>query len=99
VKTWSAFICFLLFFVFAHDPAATETGKTNIQPRIGEPTTNATHWSLKPVNRPKIPPVGNPKWKPRNPIDNFIFARLAEAKLSPSGKRRVARSFDGFTLT
>jgi hypothetical protein len=43
-----------------------------------------THWSLQPVTRPQIPPVGNPRWKPRNPIDHFIFAKLAEVKLSPS---------------
>ena len=31
-----------------------------------------------------VPSVAIPKWKARNPIDNFIFAKLAEAKLSPS---------------
>src|ERR1051326_6011172 len=50
-----------------------------------------THWSLQPISRPKVPPVGNPRWKPRNPIDHFIFAKLAEAKLSPSSEapRRI----------
>jgi hypothetical protein len=47
-------------------------------------TADETHWSLKPVARPTVPALANPKWKPRNPIDNFVFAKLAEAKLSPS---------------
>jgi hypothetical protein len=47
---------------------------------------NETHWSLKPVTRPNVPAVANRKWKARNPIDPFIFAKLAEVKLSPSSE-------------
>src|SRR5437667_11927037 len=43
-----------------------------------------THWSLKPVARPTVPAVADPKWKPRNPIDNFVLGKLREARLSPS---------------
>jgi hypothetical protein len=50
---------------------------------LGVEETNS-HWSLRPVLRPAVPSVSNRKWKPRNPIDNFIFAKLAESKLSPS---------------
>ena len=42
------------------------------------------HWSLKPVTRPAVPRIANRKWKARNPIDNFLYAKLAEARLSPS---------------
>src|SRR5438445_12709484 len=48
---------------------ATEVVKTNATPSAG----NEIHWSLKPVTRPKVPAVANPKWKARNPIDHFIF--------------------------
>jgi len=41
------------------------------------------HWSFQPVVRPAPPAVKNQKW-PRNPIDHFIAAKLAENKLHPS---------------
>src|ERR1043166_8160602 len=69
---WS--LMFGAFLMVANPANAAETSAS---------ITN-THWSLQPVTRPQIPPVGNPRWKPRNPIDHFIFAKLAEVKLSPS---------------
>lgn len=42
-----------------------------------------SHWSFQPVVRPQVPAVNNDKW-PRNPIDHFIAAKLAENKLQPS---------------
>jgi len=59
---------------------AKELVEANAQPSV----TNEIHWSLKPITRPAEPSIANAKWKARTPIDNFIFARLAEAKLSPS---------------
>src|SRR5262245_38461656 len=55
------------------------------------PATNAVHWAFKPVTRPNPPPVTSGKFKARNAIDNFIAAKLAVAKLSPSpeASRRV----------
>lgn len=41
------------------------------------------HWAFKPVDRPDVPAVKNHRW-PRNPIDNFIFARLEKDDLSPA---------------
>ncbi len=41
------------------------------------------HWSFQPIARPEVPLVKNAKW-PRNPIDNFIAAKLAENKLQPA---------------
>lgn len=42
-----------------------------------------THWAyVRPV-RPELPKVKNSRW-PRNPIDNFILARLEKEKLKPA---------------
>jgi hypothetical protein len=43
----------------------------------------STHWSFQPVIRPAVPVVRNSAWL-RNPIDNFILARLEEQKIAPS---------------
>jgi hypothetical protein len=70
---------------------AADTEKTNSLPDAKTEAKTQTHWSLMPVLRPDAPQVTNPKWKPRNPIDNFVYAKLAESKLSPSpeANRRV----------
>jgi len=41
------------------------------------------HWAFKPPLRPAVPSVKHKKW-PRNPIDNFVLARLEAKKLGPS---------------
>src|ERR1051325_5751459 len=69
---WS--LMFGAFLMVANPANAAETS----------PSITNSHWSLQPISRPKVSPVANPRWKPRNPVDNFIFAKLAEAKLSPS---------------
>jgi hypothetical protein len=40
------------------------------------------HWAFVPPVRPAVPAVKNHQW-PRNPIDNFILARLEEEGLAP----------------
>lgn len=42
------------------------------------------HWSFMPVNRPPVPAKSGRATRTANPIDSFIFARLAENKLKPS---------------
>ena len=78
----SVLMCWMLWL-----PAATAQTESRSTPSV----TNMTelHWSLKPVVRPNLPKAS--KWKARTPIDNFIFAKLAEARLSPSpeASRRV----------
>jgi len=44
---------------------------------------SATHWSFVPVQRPAVPAVHTAQW-PRNPIDNFILAKLETEKVTPS---------------
>ena len=48
------------------------------------------HWAFRAPTRPAVPAVKNKKW-PRNPIDDFILARLEAEKLAPSpeAERRV----------
>ncbi len=41
------------------------------------------HWSYVAPVRPGVPEVSNPEW-PKNPIDNFVLAKLAAEGLKPS---------------
>ncbi|MFT4688505.1 MAG: hypothetical protein ACJASX_002327 [Limisphaerales bacterium] len=43
----------------------------------------ANHWAFQPVKAEKPPQVSDPVWN-RNPIDQFVYAGLAEANLKPS---------------
>src|SRR3954454_9187516 len=43
----------------------------------------ALHWSFQPIRRPATPAVHEASW-PRNPIDNFILARLDSENIKPS---------------
>ncbi|MCL4785510.1 MAG: DUF1553 domain-containing protein [Verrucomicrobia bacterium] len=45
--------------------------------------TRSTHWSFQPVKRPEVPAVKDKRWT-RNPIDNFVLARLEQEKIKPS---------------
>ena len=45
--------------------------------------TDRQHWSYGPVQAPAIPKVHDIGWV-RNPIDNFVLARLEKEKLKPS---------------
>jgi hypothetical protein len=48
-----------------------------------EKTDAVLHWSFVPPEELSIPPVKIRKWV-RNPIDNFILAKLEQKKLKPS---------------
>ncbi|MBX3178949.1 MAG: PSD1 domain-containing protein [Candidatus Hydrogenedentes bacterium] len=41
------------------------------------------HWAFIPPARPAVPEVAPAEW-PRNPVDNFVLARLADAGMTPS---------------
>ncbi len=52
------------------------------------------HWSFQPVARPAVPDVRNTKVEVRNPIDNFLLAKLEPAGLTfapPAEKRALLR--------
>jgi mono/diheme cytochrome c family protein len=46
-------------------------------------TATKTHWAFVPPTRPALPEVKNASWV-RNPIDDFVLARLEKEGLSPS---------------
>ena len=53
------------------------------------PKAGPGHWSFRPVEKPNVPSVEQSSWV-RNPIDNFIVARLEKEGLKPSeGSDRV----------
>ena len=55
------------------------------------------HWSYVPPKRPDVPKVKNSAW-PRNPIDNFILARLENEGLKPSPQADKATLIRRVTL-
>ncbi len=50
---------------------------------ISEGAKYEPHWSLIATKRPLLPEVRNARWI-RSPIDNFILARLEQARLKPA---------------
>ncbi len=106
----------LLARVTSHDPAAVmpppETGK-KLTPEqiellriwITQGAQYQNHWSLIPPKRPALPPVKNRAWV-RNPVDQFILARLEAEGLQPSPEadkatliRRVTYDLTGLPPT
>ncbi len=43
----------------------------------------SAHWCWQPIQKPVVPKVANGEW-PKDPIDNFILARLENAGLTPA---------------
>ncbi len=65
----------------------------------------STHWSLQPIQRPAAPTVKNRDW-PRDPLDEYILAKLEESGLAPSPEadrrtliRRLAFDLTGLPPT
>jgi len=64
------------------------------------------YWAFQPVKRPTVPKIDKPAFTVRNPIDNFILAKLNAAKLKPTGEadrhtllRRVTFDLTGLPPT
>src|SRR3989442_14488724 len=47
--------------------------------------SKSDHWAFKPAVRPAVPAVKNRNW-PRNPIDQFVLAKLEAEKITPSAE-------------
>jgi hypothetical protein len=63
--------------------AAVEAG---LPPAVSKPVdfNRETHWSFKPVTRPKVPALPGRTAPYSNPVDAFIRHALVESKLNPS---------------
>jgi hypothetical protein len=68
----------VLGMVFASFASATPSKL----PPLEDPAAR-NHWAFKAPVRPALPTVKDKKWV-RNPIDQFVLARLEKEKLSPS---------------
>ncbi|MBI3208022.1 MAG: DUF1553 domain-containing protein [Candidatus Solibacter usitatus] len=55
------------------------------------------HWSYEPPRRPPVPNVAGSRW-PRNPIDNFVLARLQKEGLKPSAEASKSTLLRRLTL-
>ncbi|MFC5865085.1 DUF1553 domain-containing protein [Acidicapsa dinghuensis] len=56
------------------------------------------HWAFEAPTRPAVPqPASHPNW-PRNPIDNFVLAKLDKAGLTPSAEADKATLIRRVTL-
>jgi hypothetical protein len=103
--------------IFAADPSRrmppkyaekvlTDAQKETIRRWVAEGAVYEGHWAYQPVQRPPVPEVPDPKAPIRNPIDNFIQARLAREQLTPSPEadrrtllRRVTLDLTGIPPT
>lgn len=61
--------------------ATNSTAKRHGPPPVDE--TAKQFWSFRPVQRPVLPAVRKTEWV-RNPIDQFVLAKLEEAGLQPA---------------
>src|ERR1035438_5062040 len=80
----------------------TDAQKDTVRRWVAEGAAYEGHWAYQPVKRAPVPEVAAAKAPIRNPIDNFIQARLAREQLTPSPEadrrtllRRVALDLTG----
>jgi hypothetical protein len=103
--------------IFAADPARrmppkyaektlTDAQKETIRRWVVEGAVYEGHWAYQPVKSPPVPEIAEAKAPIRNPIDNFIQARLAREGLTPSPEadrrtllRRVTLDLTGIPPT
>jgi hypothetical protein len=88
------------------DKVLTAAQKETIRRWVAEGAVYEGHWAYQPVKRPPVPDVPDAKAPVRNPIDNFIQARLAREGLTPSPEadrrtliRRVSLDLTGIPPT
>ncbi|HXM43539.1 MAG TPA: PSD1 and planctomycete cytochrome C domain-containing protein [Bryobacteraceae bacterium] len=103
--------------IFAADPARrmppkyaektlTDAQKETIRRWVVEGAVYEGHWAYQPVKSPPVPEIAEAKAPIRNPIDNFVQARLAREGLTPSPEadrrtllRRVTLDLTGIPPT
>ncbi len=67
----------------ADPPKTTDPPKTPAEYDVLIQDADRQHWAFQPVERIAIPPVKDASW-PRNPIDNFVLARLEQSGWRPA---------------
>jgi len=84
----------------------TAAQKETIRRWVAEGAVYEGHWAYQPVKRPPVPDVAAGGAPLRNPIDNFIQARLAHEQLTPAPEadrrtliRRVSLDLTGIPPT
>ena len=84
----------------------TQAQKDTIRRWVAEGAVYEGHWAYQPIKRPPVPEVADAKAPIRNPIDNFVQARLAREGLTPSPEadrrtliRRVSLDLTGIPPT
>src|SRR5262245_18556574 len=63
-------------------PAASTSAPPSLDP-AAELRRKKSHWAFQAPVRPALPPVRNRRWV-RNPIDQFVLARLEKEGLAPA---------------
>ena len=81
-KLLSTVALFCASFVAVRHSLAAEPKSVAEYDEVVSPS-DRQHWSFKPVRRPDVPHVRDTGWV-RNPIDQFILARLEEEGWKPS---------------
>ena len=84
----------------------TAAQKDTIRRWVAEGAKYEGHWAYQPIRRPDVPEIAKPLAPIRNPIDNFVQARLAHEGLTPSPEadrrtviRRVTLDLTGLPPT
>jgi len=70
-------------FVKWIERGAADPRTGNAPPQNETTDDEAALWSLKPIASPAVPEVQNQDW-PRDPIDQFVLARMESAGLAPT---------------
>ena len=67
----------------APDPRAQSPAKVTGK-RVINLEEGRKFWAFQSIGNPPVPKVQSSKFKAQTPVDNFIFAKLAEKKLTPT---------------
>ena len=71
--------------VQAAPPRNTAKEDQTVENGLATRATQEQHWSYQPIGRPIPPHISKPLWV-RNPIDNFVLAKLEAEGITPSAE-------------
>jgi hypothetical protein len=67
-------------------PALTKEQVALMKRWVAEGAKFSEHWSFASIHRPALPTIDKPQAEIRNPIDNFVLARLKKENVAPSSE-------------